>query len=286
MLNNLKTTALMAFLGGLLVAAGFAFGSQTGAIVMLGVAAALNMGMYFFSDKIALKSSRAVPVTQEQLPEVYSIVGSLAAAHSIPMPRIYVIESAQPNAFATGRNPKHAAVAVTTGILSMMSRSELEGVLAHELSHVINRDILISSIAATVGAAISLLSRMAMWGGRGRNRGGNPIVSIAAMILAPLAAVVIQMAISRSREFQADRSGAEMTGQPLALASALAKLGQGTSRIPMDVDPAVSQLFIADPFKALGGRARGRGRFGKMFATHPPMEERIARLEAMGSGIR
>jgi heat shock protein HtpX len=287
MVNNLKTTALMALLGGLLVAAGYAYGGQSSAIIMLFVAALLNMGMYFFSDKIALKSSRAQPVTQEELPEVYSIVGNLAMAQNMPMPRIYVIDAPQPNAFATGRNPKNAAVAVTRGILQMMTRSELEGVLAHELSHVANRDILISSIAATVGAAISFLSRIAFWGGgRGRDRNVNPLISIAALILAPLAAVIIQMAISRSREFQADRSGAEMTGQPLALASALAKLGQGTARIPMDVNPAVSSLFIADPMKALGGRGRGRGRFGKMFSTHPPMEQRIERLQAMSSGIR
>ncbi len=293
MVNNLKTTLLMAFLGGLLVAAGYAYGSQSGAMIMLGVAAVLNMGMYFFSDKIALKSSRAQPVTQEQLPEVYSIVGNLALANNMPMPRIFVIDSPQPNAFATGRNPKNAAVAVTRGILQIMNRSELEGVLAHELSHVANRDILISSIAATVGAAISFLSRIAFWGGGSRDRNVNPLISIAAIILAPLAALVVQMAISRSREFQADRSGAEMTGQPLALASALAKLGQGTARIPMDVNPAVSSLFIADPMKALGGRGRGMGgrgrgmgRFGKMFSTHPPMEQRIERLQAMSSGIR
>jgi heat shock protein HtpX len=204
------------------------------------------------------------------------------------MPRIYFIESQQPNAFATGRNPKHAAVAVTRGILDLMSPAELEGVLAHELAHVRNRDILIATIAATIGAALSFLARMYFWGGMGRrrdNNGASLLVGLAAMILAPLAAAVIQMAISRSREYQADRSGVQTTGSPMALASALAKLEQG-SRIPMKVDPAVSQLFIADPLKAFGGRRGGGGRFTKMFSTHPPIADRIARLEKMQMGIR
>jgi heat shock protein HtpX len=240
---------------------------------------------------LALASARAKPIEPGALPEVEQIVASLAQRQGMPMPRLYVIDSPQPNAFATGRNPRHAAVAVTRGILELMTRAELEGVLAHELAHVKNRDILISSIAATIGAALSFLSRMALFGGMGGDRRDNnplgAIMGLVAVIVAPLAAMIIQMAISRSREFQADRSGAETTGSPLALASALQKLEAGTSRIPMEVNPAVSQLFIADPLKAFG-RNGGRkpGGLAKMFSTHPPISERIDRLEAMASGIR
>jgi heat shock protein HtpX len=289
MANTMKTVALLALLGGLFVALGWFFGGQTGALLALGFAAVLNFGMYFFSDKLALAASRAKPVEEHELPNVYTIVRSLAQRSDMPMPRIYLIDSAQPNAFATGRNPRHAAVAVTTGITQMMSHQELEGVLAHELSHVKNRDILIATIAATIGAAMSFLARMAFWGGMGRRRDNNGITVIAglaAMILAPLTALVIQMAISRSREFQADRSGAQMTGSPLALASALDKLDKGTSRVPMQVDPSVSQLFIADPLKALDGKQRRGNWMTKMFSTHPPIPERIDRLSEMASGIR
>jgi heat shock protein HtpX len=289
MANTMKTVALLALLGGLFVALGWFFGGQTGALLALGFAAVLNFGMYFFSDKLALAASRAKPVEEHELPNVYTIVRSLAQRSDMPMPRIYLIDSAQPNAFATGRNPRHAAVAVTTGITQMMSHQELEGVLAHELSHVKNRDILIATIAATIGAAMSFLARMAFWGGMGRRRDNNGITVIAglaAMILAPLTAVVIQMAISRSREFQADRSGAQMTGSPLALASALDKLDKGTSRVPMQVDPSVSQLFIADPLKALDEKQRRGNWMTKMFSTHPPIPERIDRLSEMASGIR
>lgn len=215
------------------------------------------------------------------------MVRNLASRENMPMPRMYFIESQQPNAFATGRNPKHAAVAVTRGILEMMNPAELEGVLAHELAHVRNRDILISTIAATIGAALSFLARMYFWGGMGRrrdNNGASLLVGLVAMILAPIAAAIIQMAISRSREYQADLSGAESTGSPLALASALSKLERG-SQIPMKVDPAVSQLFIADPLKAFGGRNRNSG-FARMFSTHPPIADRIDRLEKMAMGIR
>ncbi len=291
MQNNLKTVLLMGLLGGLLVGVGWALGSQSGAILALIIATALNMGMYFFSDKIALKASRAVPVEEVELPNVYTIVRSLAQRENMPMPRIYFIDSPQPNAFATGRNPKHAAVAVTRGILEMMNHQELEGVLAHELAHVRNRDILIASIAATVGAALSFLARMAFWGGLGgRRNDNNPLGAIGgliAMIIAPLAAAVIQMSISRAREYQADRSGAQTTGSPLALAAALRKLEAGTSRIPMEVNASVSQLFIADPLKAFGNRGRRQGQPGnlaKMFSTHPPMAERIERLEEMATG--
>jgi heat shock protein HtpX len=288
MTNNLKTAVLLGFLGGLFVAFGYYLGQGSGAAIALGFAVVFNFAMYFYSDKLALKAARARPVEEHELPQVYSTVRSLTARENMPMPRIYVIESPQPNAFATGRNPRHAAVAVTHGILEMMSPAELEGVLAHELAHVRNRDILIASVAATIGAALSFLARMWFWGGMGRrrdNNGANAIIGLVAMILAPLAAAVIQMAISRSREYQADRSGALSTGSPMALASALAKLEQG-SRLPMKVDPAVSQLFIADPLKAFGRRGGGGGGFVRMFSTHPPIPDRIDRLEKMQMGIR
>jgi len=287
MTNNLKTAVLLGLMGGLFVAVGYALGGGSGAAVALAFAVIFNFAMFYFSDKVALAAARAKPVEEHEMPEVYSMVRNLAQRENMPMPRIYFIESMQPNAFATGRSPKHSAVAVTRGILQMMNQAELEGVLAHELAHVRNRDILIATVAATIGAALSFLARMYFWGGMGRrrdNNGANLIIGLAAMILAPLAAAVIQMAISRSREYQADRSGAESTGSPMALASALAKLEQG-SRVPMNVDPAVSQLFIADPLKAFGGRGRGGG-FAKMFSTHPPIAERIDRLEKMQMGIR
>lgn len=287
MTNNLKTAVLLGLMGGLFVAVGYALGGGSGAAMALAFAVIFNFAMFFFSDKVALAAARAKPIEEQEMPEVYSMVRNLAQRENMPMPRVYFIESMQPNAFATGRSPKHSAVAVTRGILQMMNQSELEGVLAHELAHVRNRDILIATVAATIGAALSFLARMYFWGGMGRrrdNNGVNVIIGLAAMILAPLAAAVIQMAISRSREFQADRSGVESTGSPMALASALAKLEQG-SRVPMNVDPAVSQLFIADPLKAFGGRGRGGG-FAKMFSTHPPIAERIDRLEKMQMGIR
>ena len=288
MKNNFKTLVLMATLGALFVGVGQVMGGTGGATIALLIAGALNFAMYFGSHKIALKASKAKPVEEVDLPNVYSIVRSLAQREEMPMPKIYLIESDQPNAFATGRNPSHAAVAVTTGILELMSYSELEGVLAHELSHVKNRDILISSIAATVAVALSFLVRISFWTGLGRNRRDNglsAIIGILALILAPLAAMVIQMAISRSREYQADRSGAEITGSPLALAQALAKLERGTATIPMKVDPSTAQLFIADPLKAFGRRGTGgMGGMTRMFSTHPPIQERIERLENMAQG--
>jgi heat shock protein HtpX len=286
-MNNVKTAALLAFLGVLFVGAGFLLGGSQGGLIALGIAVLFNFGMYFFSDRIALKAAKAKPVDALELPDVYSIVSSLAQRENMPMPDIYVIDSPQPNAFATGRSPKKAAVAVTTGILAVLDNRELEGVLAHELAHVKNRDILIATVAATIAAALSFLARWTFWSNLGRRRsndGVSAIVGIVAMILAPIAAGMVQMAISRSREFEADRTGAESTGSPLALASALNKISTGTSRVPMDVNPAVSQLFIADPLKAFGSRGR-RGQFGKMFATHPPMEERIDRLEKMAYGV-
>lgn len=283
--NNLKTVAYLATLGAIIVLVGQLFGGSSGAIIAFGIAVVINFGMYFFSDKLALKASKARPLDENELPQVTSIVSKLAVMENMPMPKLYFIDSPQPNAFATGRSPKHAAVAVTGGILELMTNEELEGVLAHELAHVRNRDILIGTIAATMAVALSIFARMSMFGMMGGRRNSNPlggIIALVSIILAPLAAMVIRMAISRSREYQADRTGASITGQPLALASALAKLEAGTSRIPMKVNPAVAPLYIADPLKAFGGRG-GRGGFSKMFSTHPPIADRVARLEEMAS---
>lgn len=281
-MNNLKTVGLLGGMSVLvaLVANYFAGGFIIPMLFVVG----FNLVAYFFSDKMALASSRARPVEEHELPQVYAIVRNLTARTGMPMPGIYVIDAPQPNAFATGRNPKHAAVAVTTGILQMLTTDELEGVLGHELSHVANRDILIGSIAAMMAAALSLFARISLFtggGGRDRNNPLGAIFSLAAIILAPIAAMLIRSAISRTREFQADASGAEMTGSPLQLASALQKISAGTSRIPMNVNPATSQLFIDNPLKAV----RGSG-LSKLFSTHPPTEDRIQRLTEMAQGVR
>jgi heat shock protein HtpX len=285
--NNAKTVALLALLTALVWWIGIAiFGPGDGLYIGLGFALLLNLAAYFFSDKLALAASRAKPVEEHQLPQVYSLVRNLAARADLPMPRIYLIESPQPNAFATGRNPANAAVAVTTGILQLMNSDELEGVLAHELSHVRNRDILISSIAAMLAAALTIFARMAFWFGGGSNDRNNPLAAITALasiILAPIAAMIIRMAISRTREYQADASGAELTGRPLQLASALGKLGTATARIPMEVNPAFAPLYIENPMKVM--RRRGSGLMA-LFSTHPPIEERIERLTQMASGLR
>jgi heat shock protein HtpX len=289
MANNLKTVALLALLGGVFVAVGWLFGGQQGALFALGIAAVFNLGIYWFSAKMAIAAAKARPVEEHEMPEVYGIVRSLALRMEMPEPRIYFIDAPQPNAFATGRNPRHAAVAVTRGIVEMMSYQELEAILAHELSHVKNRDILIGSIAATIGAAMSFFARMAFWGSMGRrsdNGAIGAIAGIAAIVIAPLVAVIIRMAISRAREFEADRSGAITTGSPLVLAGALRKLEQGTARIPMDVGAAASTLFIADPYRSLSAKQRQQLRFSRMFSTHPPIPERIERLEEMATGIR
>jgi heat shock protein HtpX len=283
-MNNLKTVALLAFLSALVWGVAYTWGGANGFWIGLVLAVGINFAAYFFSDKMALAASRAKPVEEHQLPQVYAIVRSLAARAEMPMPRIYIIESPQPNAFATGRNPDHAAVAVTTGILQVLTTDELEGVLGHELAHVKNRDILISSVAAMLAAALSIFARMAFWfGGGGRNR-ENPlgaIVGLISIILAPIAAMLIRLAISRTREYQADASGAELTGRPMMLASALEKIAAGAARQPMDVNPAVSQLFIENPLKAVRGNS-----LAKMFSTHPPMEDRVRRLQELASGIR
>ena len=273
MLLALLTTLLWWVATSLFPEGGYWFG--------LAIAALFNLGAYFFSDKMALAMSRAKPVTEDELPQVYATVRFLAETADMPMPRIYLMDSPQPNAFATGRNPKHGVVAVTTGLLRIMDRRELEGVLAHELGHIRNRDILISSVAAMIAAALVMLARMAFWfggGGRGRNNQAGAIIAIVAMIVAPIAALLIRMAISRSREYQADRSGADLTGQPLALASALNKIGIAAERIPMRVNDAVSQLYIENPLKS--GQRRGGG-IMKLLSTHPPIEDRIRLLEEM-----
>lgn len=283
-MNNAKTVGLLAVLTALLFWVTFALfgGAQNGPGLAIGIAVLFNFAAYFFSDKIALAATRARPVTEEELPQFYAIMRRLTAGTNMPMPALYVIDSPQPNAFATGRSPNKAAVAVTTGILQVLDHDELEGVLAHELAHVRNRDILISSIAAMIGAAISILMRFAFWFGRGDDR-NNPLGAIGlliSLIVAPLAAMLIRFAISRTREFQADHTGAEITGRPLKLASALEKISAGTARIPMNVDPAHSQMFIDNPLKAVRG-----GGFLKLFSTHPPTDERIQRLLDMASGV-
>ena len=282
-MNNLKTVGLLAFMTTLLWLVAIALFPEGGFVIGLLFAVGFNLLAYFFSDKLALAASRAKPVTEEELPQVYAMVRRLAQQINMPEPRIYIIDSPQPNPFATGRSPKKAAVAVTTGILQVLTNDELEGVLAHELAHVKNRDILISSIAAMIASALTMLARMAFWFGGGSNRESplGAIGAILSLIVAPIAAMLIRLAISRTREFQADATGAEITGRPMVLASALEKISAGTARIPMDVNPATAQLFIDNPMKA----ARGAGMM-KLLSTHPPTEERIDRLTRIAQGIR
>jgi heat shock protein HtpX len=282
-MNNLKTVALLAFMSTLLWLVAVSLFPDGGFMIGFLFVIGFNVLAYFFSDKLALATSRAKPVTEMELPNVYAIVRRLALQKNMPEPRIYLIESPQPNAFATGRSPKHAAVAVTSGILQILTDDELEGVLAHELAHVSNRDILISSIAAMIASALTMLARMAFWFGGGNNRESplGAIGAIISLVVAPIAAMLIRLAISRTREFQADETGAETTGRPMMLASALEKISAGASKIPMNVNPATAQLFIENPMKAF----RGRGMMN-LLSTHPPTEERIARLAAMAQGVR
>jgi heat shock protein HtpX len=274
---------LLAFMTTLLWLVAYALFPDGGFVIGLLIAVGFNLLAYFFSDKLALAASRARPVTEEELPQVYAIVRRLALQKNMPEPRIYIIDSPQPNAFATGRSPKKAAVAVTAGILELLTVDELEGVLAHELAHVSNRDILISSIAAMIAAALTMLARMAFWFGGGDSRESplGAIGAIISLVVAPIAAMLIRMAISRTREFQADATGAETTGRPMMLASALEKISAGTARIPMNVNPATAQLFIDNPMKAVRG-----GGMMKLLSTHPPTEERIERLTMMAQGVR
>ncbi len=278
-MNNIKTMVLLVALTLILVWAGGAIGGKQGMTIALIFALTMNFVTYWFSDKIVLKMYGAKEVTESQSPELYSIVRRLAQKAEIPMPRVYIIEEDQPNAFATGRNPKHAAVAVTTGIMRILTREELEGVIGHELAHVKHRDILISTIAATIAGAISYLAQMAQWamifgGHRGDDEeGGNPIAAFVMMIVGPIAAMIVQMAISRSREYAADEGGAKIAGNPKYLSGALKKLHMASQKIPMEANPATSHMFIVNPLSG--------GGLLKLFSTHPPIEERIARLESM-----
>ena len=272
--NTFKTALLLTAMTLFLLFLGQWFGGQRGLEMALIFAAIMNFASYFFSDKIALAMYRAQPVTREQLPRAYAIVERLAQKMGIPMPKIYVIPTESPNAFATGRNPQHASVAVTEGILNLLNDEELEGVLAHELGHVRNRDILISSIAATLAGAITFLARMGFWfGGMGdrEDRRGGGAMGLLMLILAPIAATLIQLAVSRSREYEADATGAHLTGNPYALASALAKLDAYSKRVPMMASPSTAHLFIVAP-KLLGVD------FASLFSTHPPIAKRIERL--------
>jgi len=278
MSNIFKTTLLLTGMTLLLMLAGRAFGGERGMLMALVFAAILNFVSYFFSDKIALATYRAQPIGREDLPRVYNIVERLAQKVGLPMPKVYLIPTDSPNAFATGRNPNNASVAVTQGILGLLNDEELEGVLAHELGHVRNRDILISSIAATLAGAITWLAHIARWGmifggmrGERDDRGGGGIAAIAMMILAPFAAMLIQLAVSRSREYGADDTGAHWTGNPYALASALAKIDAYSRQRPLIASPSTAHLFIIQPF--LGGMS-----FGNLFSTHPPTAKRIERL--------
>jgi len=282
--NRVKTWVLIAALGGLFIVIGAAIGRGTGASIALVFALIFNFAMYWFSDKIAIATTRSKPVTEQEYPQLYAIVRELTQAKGMPMPRIYVSPMNQPNAFATGRNAHHAAVAVTQGLLQIVDERELRGVLSHELSHVTNHDILIGSIAAGIAMSITFLARMAFFfgGSDERNNPFGPFAFLIAWILAPLAAALIQMAVSRSREYQADKSGAELSHDPEALAGALRKLEVASKRIPAPatVGPAEAHLFIVNP---LAGR---RVQFANLFSTHPPTEERIARLDQMASQMR
>ena len=279
-INTLKTTFFLAILAVLFVSVGQMLGGRNGATMALMMAGLMNIVAYWFSDKIVLAMYRAKEVTEGEAPELHSIVRGLVMRAHLPMPKVYMMDNPTPNAFATGRNPEHAVVAVTTGIMGLLSREELTGVIGHELSHIKNRDILISTIAATIAGAISYLAHIAQWGlmfgGRRNEEDRNPlgsILTIVMMILAPIAAMLIQMAISRSREYKADEGGASICGNPLALADALKKLQAGVRRIPMEANPSTAHMFIISPLTG--------GGLLSLFSTHPPIEERIARLEAL-----
>ena len=285
--NYAKTAMLMAFLIAILAIGGQIAGGTGGMLLFGGIGLVFNLASYWFSDRIALMAHRAQPVTREQLPDVYEIVERLCRKAGLPMPRVYVIPSESPNAFATGRNPEHAAVAVTEGILRLLDKRQLEGVLAHELSHVRNRDVLIATIAAAVAGLIAALGHAIQWGaflGFGRrsdDEGGNPIAALAWALLAPLIALVVQLAVSRSREYGADASGAALVGDPEPLAEALLALERGTEIRPYEYGgPATAHLFIVNPFSGAGAKML------QLFSTHPPLEERVKRLREMKRGMR
>ena len=278
MMNNLKTAVILAAIGGLMIIVGGAIAGPTGAAIGMAIGMVFVGGSYWFSDKLAIRAAKAVEVSEAQMPRYHAIVADLAQRANMPMPRLYVSPDPQPNAFATGRGPNHAAVCVNQGILDVLSWEELQGVLAHEISHVRNRDILISSVAAAVAMGITFLARMAMWGamfgGGGRNRNDNVLGTLALAILAPVAAAFLQMALSRNREYEADRSGARLLGTGEPLASALEKLDAGVHRVPSSVDPVMAGAYIANP---LAGRRRQPS---ATWSTHPPMADRIARLRS------
>jgi len=270
---GLRTTILLATLSGLFVAIGFLIGGSSTALLFLFFAALMNMGSYFFSDKLALAMSGAKPISESDAPRLYQIIRELCTRADLPMPRVYMIPVDQPNAFATGRNPKHSAVAVTRGIMQLLSEDELRGVLGHELAHVKHRDILITSVAATIGAAITYLGYMLLWFGDDNESPLGIVGALAMVLLAPLAATIIQLSISRQREFAADAGGAELTGNPESLASALLRLEEGAKAMPMQVNQAAEPLYIVKPFSGKG--------FANLFSTHPPIDERVRRLRQM-----
>jgi heat shock protein HtpX len=283
-MNTMKTFMLMALMTALVVYIGHFVGGNNGMIIAFVIAMVMNFGSYWFSDKIVLRMYNAQEITEASNPGIFRIVQGLTQQAGLPMPRVYIIPSEQPNAFATGRNPQHAAVAMTEGIIRTLNTEELRGVLAHELTHVKHRDILIGTVAATMAGAISMIAQMGQFammfgGGRSNDReGGSPIGGLLMIIVAPIAAMLIQMAISRSREYEADRGGAEMAGNPIPLANALKKLEAKAENIPMDANPATAHMFIVNPLRG--------GGITSLFSTHPPMEKRIARLEEMAYGRR
>lgn len=287
MVNSVKTMLLLAALGGIAVVVGGAFGGRGGMTIGLGIGLLMAGGSYFFSDKLAIKSARAVPADPAQYPQYYAIMEDLTARADMPMPRLYVTPNRQPNAFATGRNANNAAVAVTVGLMDLMDWDEIRGVLAHELAHIDNRDILVGSVAAAIAMAVTYAARMAMWGGMrggGRGRGQNPIVMIATIVLAPLAASFIKGAISRTREYKADASAARLMGDAEPLARALEKLGMASGRIPAEgVTPEQASHYIVNPLASstqsnFGGG--GLGGLSRMFSTHPPLEDRVRELRS------
>jgi heat shock protein HtpX len=282
-MNTVKTVGLMVFMTLLLILVGGAIGGKSGMIIAFGMAMLMNFGSYWFSDKIVLKMYNAQPVNESEAPEIYSIVRMLVQKAGLPMPKVYIIPEETPNAFATGRNPEHAVVAVTEGIMRILNRDELAGVIAHELAHIKHRDMLTGTIVATIAGAISMLAQMAQWsmifgGRRNDNEGGsNPIVAIVTMIVAPIAAMLVQMAISRTREYEADKGGAEFAGNPSGLANALLKLEQASQAVPMlDAKPATAHMFIVNPLTG--------GGMMNLFSTHPPIAERVKRLREMARG--
>ncbi len=282
-MNTVKTVGLMTFMVVLFVAIGGALGGRGGMMMAIILATVMNFGMYWFSDKLVLKMYSAQPVSEAEAPELYSIVRMLAQKAGMPMPKVYIMAEETPNAFATGRNPEHAVVAVTQGIMRILSREELTGVIAHELAHIKHRDMLTGTMVATIAGAISMLAQMAQWamifGGSRRDddEGGNPIAALVMMIVAPIAAMLVQMAISRTREYEADKGGAQLAGDPHWLANALLKLERGNQVIPMaDAKPATAHMFIVNPLHG--------GGLMNLFSTHPPIAERVRRLEEMARG--